>query len=52
MACAPAESRALKLMRERITLQRRDIQKLIDVAIEEGAPGDWGGLWRRFRAVA
>jgi replication initiation protein RepC len=46
-----AENRALKLMRERITLQRRDIQKLIDVAIEEGAPGDWGTLWRRFRAI-
>jgi replication initiation protein RepC len=46
-----AESRALKLMRERITLQRRDIGKLIEVAIEEGAPGDWGSLWRRFRAI-
>jgi replication initiation protein RepC len=46
-----AETRALKLMRERITLQRRDIQKLIEAAIEEGAPGDWGGAWRRFRAI-
>ncbi|WP_104493229.1 plasmid replication protein RepC [Paracoccus denitrificans] len=46
-----AEARALKLMRERITLHRRDIAKLIDAALEEGAAGDWGGLWRRFRAV-
>lgn len=46
-----AEGRALKLMRERITLQRRDIQKLIGVAIEERAPGDWNSLWRRFRAI-
>jgi len=46
-----AENRALKLMRERITLQRRDIAKLIEAALEEGAPGDWGNLWRRFRAV-
>lgn len=46
-----ADSRALKLMRERITLQRRDIAKLIEAAIEEGAPGAWQTLWRRFRAV-
>ncbi|RWE19722.1 MAG: replication initiation protein RepC [Mesorhizobium sp.] len=46
-----AETRALKLMRERITLQRRDIQKLVDAAIEERAPGDWGAIWRRFRAI-
>lgn len=46
-----ADGRALKLMRERITLQRRDIAKLIEAAIEEGAPGAWQDLWRRFRAV-
>lgn len=46
-----AEGRALKLMRERITLQRRDIQKLIEVAVEEQAPGDWSSLWRRFRTI-
>ncbi|WP_353646138.1 plasmid replication protein RepC [Mesorhizobium sp. WSM2239] len=46
-----ADNRALKLMRERITLHRRDISKLIEVAVEEGAAGDWGGLWRRFRAI-
>jgi replication initiation protein RepC len=45
------DNRALKLMRERITLQRRDIAKLIDAAIEEGAPGAWATLWRRFRVV-
>ena len=46
-----ADSRALKLMRERITLHRRDIQKLAEAAIEEGAPGDWAAIWSRFRAV-
>jgi len=46
-----AENRALKLMRERITLQRRDIAKLIEAALEEGAPGPWESLWRRFRTV-
>ncbi|TPK61513.1 replication initiation protein RepC [Mesorhizobium sp. B2-4-15] len=46
-----AEGRALRLMRERLTLQRRDIQKLIEAAVEEGATGDWGAIWRRFRAI-
>lgn len=46
-----ADNRALRLMRERITLQRRDIAKLIEAAIEEGAPGAWQALWSRFRAV-
>jgi replication initiation protein RepC len=46
-----AENRALKLMRERITLHRRDIGKLIEVAVEEDVAGDWQGLWRRFRVI-
>ncbi|MER9255407.1 replication initiation protein RepC [Mesorhizobium sp. M0598] len=46
-----ADNRALRLMRERITLHRRDTQKLVEAAVEEDVPGDWGGLWRRFRAV-
>lgn len=46
-----AEALHLKRTRERITLQRRDISKLIEVAVEEDVAGDWGGLWRRFRGV-
>lgn len=46
-----ATNRAQKLMRERITLHRRDISKLIETAVEEDVAGDWGGLWRRFRIV-
>jgi replication initiation protein RepC len=46
-----ADNRALRLMRERITLHRRDVHKLIEAAVEEDVPGDWGGLWRRFRAI-
>lgn len=46
-----AGNRALKLMRERITLHRRDIGKLIEAAVEEDVPGDWGSLWKRFRAI-
>lgn len=46
-----AENAALRLTRERVTLQRRDIFKLIEVALEERLPGDWKQLWTRFRAV-
>jgi replication initiation protein RepC len=46
-----ADNKALKLMRERITLYRRDISKLIEAAVEADVPGDWGDLWRRFRAI-
>ena len=49
--CVRADARALKLMRERVTLYRRDIYKIIEAAMEEGAAGDWEGLWSRFRAV-
>lgn len=45
------EARALKLMRERITLHRRDIGKLIDTALEEELPGNWKALYTRFRSL-
>ncbi|VTZ51912.1 putative replication protein C [Methylocella tundrae] len=38
-----AEERALKLVRERITLCRRDIAKMIATGIEEGVPTRQGG---------
>lgn len=46
-----ADNAAIRFMRERVTLYRRDIGKMIEVGAEEGASGDWGDLWRRFRAV-
>ncbi|MHC1550225.1 plasmid replication protein RepC [Phyllobacterium sp. K27] len=46
-----AASMALRLVRERITLHRRDIAKLIEVAVTEAVPGDWGTIWERFRAL-
>ncbi|MBX8827332.1 plasmid replication protein RepC [Ochrobactrum sp. SFR4] len=45
------EARVLKLMRERITLHRRDIAKLINTALEEGLEGNWKGLFTRFRTL-
>src|SRR5208282_1193438 len=54
-----AEERALRLVRERITLCRRDIAKMIATGIEEGVPtrregqgpGSWQELHSAFRAV-
>jgi replication initiation protein RepC len=39
-----AENRAMALLREKITLTRRDIAKMIATGIEEGVPGDWEGF--------
>lgn len=42
-AAVETEARALKLVRERITLCRRDIAKMIATGIEEGVPTRKGG---------
>lgn len=54
-----AEERALKLVRERITLCRRDIAKMIAAGIEEGVPSGragqgattWADIHGLFRAI-
>lgn len=46
-----ADNAALRLTRERITLLRRDIAKLIEVAVEEDLDGDWTSLWSAFRRI-
>ncbi len=35
------ESRHLRITKERITIARRNVRKLITAAVEEGAPGNW-----------
>lgn len=45
------ERRRLKVIKEQISLCRRDIRKLISAAIEEGAPGDWGAVETQFVAM-
>ncbi|MCV9938243.1 plasmid replication protein RepC [Boseaceae bacterium BT-24-1] len=54
-----AEDRALKLVRERITICRRDICKMIAVGMEEGVPTqssgqgpDWMTLHELYRSIA
>ncbi|WP_064695064.1 plasmid replication protein RepC [Rhizobium aegyptiacum] len=44
-----AERLHVQRLRERITLCRRDIAKLIEAAIEEEVQGDWQGLYQEFR---
>ena len=53
-----AEERALRLARERITLCRRDVAKMIATGIEEGVPvasaegqGGWADLHGRYRGI-
>lgn len=46
-----AERLHLQRLRERLTLCRRDIAKLIEMALEEGAVGDWSRIHLHFRDV-
>ena len=47
-----AENRAMALLREKITLLRRDIAKMIETALEEGVPGDWEARYGDYQALA
>ena len=46
-----AEARARHLLREEISLHRRDIAKTIATAFEESLPGPWSDLADRFRQL-
>ncbi len=46
-----AEKRAYKAVKERLTLVRRDIVKMIDAGIEEGVPGNWGKMTRIYQEI-
>ncbi|MBY3214838.1 replication initiation protein RepC [Rhizobium laguerreae] len=48
---AIADRELLRVTRERLTLCRRDISKLIAAALEEGVSGDWEGISAMFRAL-
>lgn len=48
-----AEHKTFRLMKERLTLCRRDVRKLTSAAMEEGAAGDWGMIEEHYiRLVA
>ncbi|MBY5868144.1 plasmid replication protein RepC [Rhizobium leguminosarum] len=46
-----AERLHLQRLRERLTLCRRDVAKLIEMALEEGAAGDWSRVHLHFRDI-
>jgi replication initiation protein RepC len=50
-AAVRAEGKALKLVKERLTICRRDIVKMIDAGVDEGVPADWGRFRRRYEDV-
>jgi replication initiation protein RepC len=45
------ERKQLKIVKERISLCRRDIRKLLTAAMEEGASGDWGKIEAHYIGV-
>ncbi len=46
-----ARKRELRVARERLTLLRRDIAKLVEAAIAENIPGQWGQVQQQYRAI-
>lgn len=46
-----ADRRALRLAKERLTLIRRDIVKMIETGIEENVPGNWGRVQLNYQEV-
>lgn len=46
-----AEKKAFRVARERLTLLRRDIVKMIDTGIEEGVPGNWDRVLQAYRTI-
>ena len=41
----------MRRMKERLTIRRRDVLKLIETALEEGASGDWLAVQDEYRAI-
>lgn len=46
-----AEKKAYRLVKERLTICRRDIVKMIEAAIEEGVPGNWGSVHQTYQGI-
>src|SRR5512136_328520 len=47
-----AKNRAIALLREKITLARRDIVKMIETGMEEGVPADWNEFHLRYARLS
>ena len=46
-----AEKKAFRVAKERLTLLRRDIVKMIETGIEENVPGNWGRVTQTYQAI-
>jgi replication initiation protein RepC len=46
-----AEKKAYRLVRERLTISRRDIVKMIETGIEQNVPGNWGRVQQAYQAI-
>ncbi|UIK08654.1 plasmid replication protein RepC [Neorhizobium galegae] len=46
-----ADRELLRITRDRLTVCRRDVAKLIAAAFDEGVPGDWGTILDIFRTL-
>ncbi len=46
-----AERKAFRLVRERLTICRRDVVKMIEAGINESVPGNWRGFQRRYESI-
>jgi replication initiation protein RepC len=47
-----AGNRAMALLREKVTLTRRDVAKMIATGLEEGIPGDWQAFHLRYATLS
>ncbi|MEI9417149.1 plasmid replication protein RepC [Mesorhizobium sp. Cs1321R2N1] len=50
-AAVQAERKAYRLVKERLTICRRDIVKMIDAGLNEEVPGDWRRFQTRYEAA-
>ncbi|WP_027143752.1 plasmid replication protein RepC [Mesorhizobium sp. WSM3626] len=50
-AAVQAERKAYRLVKERLTICRRDIVKMIDAGLNEEVPGDWRRFQARYEAA-
>ncbi|MBZ9739966.1 MULTISPECIES: plasmid replication protein RepC [unclassified Mesorhizobium] len=50
-AAVQHERKAYKLVKERLTICRRDIVKIIDAGLNEDVPADWGRFLRRYETI-
>lgn len=46
-----AERKAFRVARERLTICRRDVVKMIEAGINENVPGNWRGFERRYESI-